>query len=171
MHRHVVRLITVISAMTLGAPPAQGSARTSTPVVAGAVASVSRPATTDSSEVAGVVDAFHRALAAGDSAAAMAFLAADAIIQESGGVETRREYAGHHLPGDMRFAKALPGVRSAQRVVIVGDAAWSTSSSVTKGRYRDRDVNSVGAELMVLARVGGVWRIRAIHWSSRTPRA
>lgn len=125
-------------------------------------------AATDSADVAATVRAFHDALVAGDSAAAMALLAPDVIIQESGSVELRSEYAGHHLPGDMRFAKALPGVRSAQRVVIAGDAAWSTSSSTTKGTYRDRQINSAGAELMILSRSGGVWRIRAIHWSSRT---
>lgn len=171
MHRLIIQIIAVATAITLVAPAAHSSVRD------GAYASIATrasrmPATaTDSAEVAGVVNAYHRALAAGDSAAAMTLLAPDAIIQESGSVETRSDYAGHHLPGDMRFAQALPGVRSAQRVVVVGDVAWSTSTSVTKGKYRDRDINSVGAELMVLARVGGVWRIRAIHWSSRTPRS
>lgn len=137
---------------------------------AGTVAStaLTHGAATDSADIAATVRAFHDALVAGDSAAAMALLAPDVIIQESGSVESRSEYAGHHLPGDMRFAKALPGVRSAQRVVVAGDAAWSTSSSTTKGTYRDRQINSAGAELMILSRSGGAWRIRAIHWSSRT---
>jgi ketosteroid isomerase-like protein len=128
-------------------------------------------AVTDSADVAQVVTAFHAALAAGDSVAAMALLSVDAVIQESGGVETRSDYEAHHLPGDIRFARALPGVRSAQRVVVVGDVAWSSSTSATKGTYRDRVINSVGAELMVLSRQAGAWRIRAIHWSSRTPRS
>ena len=171
MHRSVIHLITVVSAITLVAPAAHGSVRDNAHAFNATLASSTPDIAPDSADVAGVVNAYHRALAAGDSAAAMTLLAPDAIIQESGSVETRSEYAGHHLPGDMRFAKALPGVRSAQRVVVVGDVAWSTSTSVTKGKYRDRDINSVGAELMVLARVNGVWRIRAIHWSSRTPRS
>lgn len=134
-------------------------------------ANVTAPTTSDSSDVAATVSAFHRALQEGDSVAALALLAPDVIIQESGGVETRSEYAGHHLAGDMRFAKALPGVRSAQRIVVVGDVAWSTSSSTTKGTYRERQINSLGAEMMILAKVGGTWQIRAIHWSSRTPRS
>ncbi len=171
MRCSVVHLITVVSAIVCVASPAHSSARVSAHV-SNATTAWSTPGTaTDSADVAGVVNAFHRALAAGDSAAAMALLAPDAIIQESGGVETRRDYAGHHLPGDIRFAQALPGVRSAQRVIVAGDVAWSTSTSTTKGRYRERDINSVGAEIMVLSRVGTVWRIRAIHWSSRTPRA
>ena len=171
MQRSVIPLITVVSAIALGAPAAHSSVR-DTAHALNATTAWSTPGTaTDSADVAGVVSAYHRALAAGDSAAAMTLLAADVIIQESGSVETRGEYAGHHLPGDMRFAQALPGVRSAQRVVVVGDVAWSTSTSVTKGKYRDRRINSVGAELMVLTRVAGAWRIRAIHWSSRTPRS
>lgn len=136
--------------------------------------SVSAPRTaslpTDSADVAATVQAFHAALQAGDSAAVMAMLAPDVVIQESGGMETRDHYAGHHLPGDIAFAKGLPGVRSAQRVVVTGDVAWSTSSSATKGTYRDRQINSVGAEMMVLSKEAGRWRIRAIHWSSRAVR-
>lgn len=125
----------------------------------------------DSSDVVRVVEAFHAALAAGDSAAALRLLAADVVIQESGGVESRADYAQHHLPGDIAFARAVPSIRSGARVVIVGDAAWTSATSTTKGTYRERTINSLGAELMVLSRTKGVWQIRAIHWSSRTPRA
>lgn len=141
-----------------------------TPTAHAGVSAVANPVirtATDSTDVAATVHAFHAALQAGDSAAAMNLLAPDVVIQESGAVESRSVYAGHHLPGDMRFAQALPGVRSAQRVVVAGDVAWSTSASTTKGTYRDRQVNSAGAELMILSRSNGVWRIRAIHWSSR----
>ena len=127
-------------------------------------------APSDSSDVVKVVEAFHAALAAGDTASALRLLTADVVIQESGGIESRAEYAQHHLAGDIAFARAVPSVRSAVRVVIVGDAAWTTATSTTKGTYRDRTINSIGAELMVLSRSSGVWQIRAIHWSSRTPR-
>ena len=127
-------------------------------------------APSDSSDVVRVVEAFHAALAAGDTASALRPLATDVVIQESGGVESRADYAQHHLVGDIAFARAVPSVRSAVRVVIVGDAAWTTATSTTTGTYRDRTINSIGAELMVLSRRNGVWQIRAIHWSSRTPR-
>lgn len=125
---------------------------------------------TDSADVAATVQAFHAALQSGDSAAVMALLSPDVVIQESGGMETRDHYAGHHLTGDIAFAKALPGVRSAQRVVVNGTVAWSTSTSTTNGTYRDRQINSVGAEMMVLSRDSGRWRVRAVHWSSRAVR-
>jgi ketosteroid isomerase-like protein len=171
MHRSVIQIIAVATAITICAPAAHASVRDDAHPSDSTRASRATATATDSADVAGVVNAYHRALAAGDSAAAMTLLAPDAIIQESGSVETRSDYAGHHLPGDMRFAQALPGVRSAQRVVVVGDVAWSTSTSVTKGRYRDRDINSAGAEMMVLTKDSGRWRIRAIHWSSRAVKA
>lgn len=124
----------------------------------------------DSVAVVAVIERYHRALAEGDSAAALSLLASDAVILESGGVETRDEYRSHHLPGDIQFARAMRSERGALRVVIQGDIAWVSSTSVTQGDYNGRAINSAGAELMVLARDAGGWRIRAIHWSSRSRR-
>ena len=124
----------------------------------------------DSDDVADVVARFHAALAAGDSVAALALLSDDVTILESGGVESRAEYRSHHLPGDMAFARAIPGKRSGLFVRLRGEVAWVTSTSVTEGEFRGRKVNSTGAELAVLSREPGGWRIRAIHWSSRARR-
>ena len=124
----------------------------------------------DSAAVVAVVRAYHAALESGDSTAALALLATDAIIVESGGSETRDEYRAHHLPGDMAFARAIKAERGAVRVVVQGDVAWATSTSTTQGEYRGRQINSSGAELMVLSRSTTGWMIRAIHWSSRTRR-
>lgn len=136
---------------------------------AGGVAHAAAPARAeaDSAAVAATVDRFHRALAEGDSATALNLLTEDAIILESGGVETREEYRGHHLPGDIAFAQAVRTERSPMRVVVRGDAAWATSTSTVRGEYRGRQINSQGAELMVLTRTPEGWRISAIHWSSR----
>ena len=125
----------------------------------------------DSAAVATAVEGYHRALAAGDSAAALALLAPGVVILESGGAETLAEYRSHHLPGDIAFARAARTTRSPLRVTVRGDAAWATSTSTVVGNYRGRAVNSAGAELMVLTRDGGAWKIAAIHWSSRARRA
>lgn len=124
----------------------------------------------DSAAVVSVVDQYHRALAAGDTAAVLRLLAPDAIILESGGVETRSEYLSHHLPGDIAFAQAVPRERGPIEVRMSGNTAWATSTSTTVGEYRGRSINSQGAELMVLTREGDEWKIRAIHWSSRNRR-
>lgn len=124
----------------------------------------------DSASVAATVTAYHRALAAGDSAAALALLVPDAVILESGGMETREEYRSHHLPSDIQFARAVRSTDGPVRVKIRGDVAWAFSTNVVEGQFRGRPVNSAGAELMVLTRVGGEWKIAAIHWSSRARR-
>ena len=125
----------------------------------------------DSAAVAAVVHRYDAALASGDSATALALLAPDAVILESGGVESRAEYRSHHLPADMAYARAVKSVSSPVLVVIEGNAAWASSTSVSQGEYRGKAVNSAGSELMVLTRgADGGWRIRAIHWSSRARR-
>jgi ketosteroid isomerase-like protein len=118
------------------------------------------------STVASVVNAFHGALASGDSVEVMTLLAEDARILEGGGVETVEEYASGHLPADMAFAQAIPRERSNLEIRIEGDLAWVTSTSRAVGSYRGREVGSRGGELMVLGRgADGTWRIRSISWS------
>ena len=128
------------------------------------------PAQRDSAAVAATVDRFHAALVAGDSLAALAVLAEDVVVLESGGSESRDEYRSHHLPGDIAFARAVPSQRGPLQVRMRGDVAWASRTSITQGEYRGRAINSAGVELMVLSREPDGWRIRAIHWSSRTRR-
>ena len=120
--------------------------------------------------VASVVDAYHGALARGDSATALSLLADDVTILESGGAEDKEHYRSGHLSGDMRFAAAVPRERSDISVTVSGDVAWAWSTNTAVGRMGEREINSRGAELMVLSRVEDRWLIRAIHWSSRAVR-
>ena len=124
----------------------------------------------DSVEVVRVVDAFQNALAGGDSAAALSLLAPDAVILESGGMETRAEYRSHHLPSDIAFARAVKSIRSPLRVTVAGSTAWTVGTSTSRGEFNGRAINSMGAESMVLAKESAGWRIRSIHWSSRNRR-
>ena len=121
----------------------------------------------DSAAVAGVIASFHSALERGDSAAVIALLAPRAVILESGSAETVAEYRSHHLPADIEFARAIPGVRTPIRITVRGDVAWAAATGTTQGEFKGRPVNSASAELLVLERVTGAWRITAIHWSSR----
>ena len=129
-----------------------------------------RESQSDSAMVVSVIERFHAALTAGDSIAAMGLLTMDAVILESGGVETRAEYQSHHLQGDINYAKSMKTTRGPIRVSVRGDVAWASSTSTTTGESRGRAVNSAGAELMVLTRTPAGWRISAIHWSSRAQR-
>ena len=129
------------------------------------------PARTDSTAVAAVVAAFHAAVDKGDSLAAMSLLAPDAQVLESGGLEDRAEFRAHHLAADIEFAQAVQQVRGTMRVTVQGDVAWTSATSTSAGTFRGRDVNSTGAESMVLTRgANGRWLIRSIHWSSRSRR-
>lgn len=125
-------------------------------------------AASDSAEVVQVIESHHTALADADTAAAMALLAADAIILESGGMETRAEYRSHHLPADIAFASAVPRERGSIVVRVHENTAWAASTSVVRGTFREREIDSRGAELMVLRRTPEGWLIEAIHWSSRS---
>lgn len=124
----------------------------------------------DTRAVTEVIEAFHAALVAGDSTKALSLLADDVVILESGGVEDKNQYRNGHISGDMRFSQAVPRERGEIDVRVVGDVAWASSTSVSQGRMGDREINSQGAELVVLARDGTSWKITAIHWSSRTRR-
>lgn len=165
----------------LGLRPAMAVAAALVLLAAPLAAQSPRPAAADaadSARVVGVVEAFHRALAAGDSAAALARLAPGVVILEGGAAETLAEYRAHHLPADLAFARSTRATRSPVRVVVRGDVAWATSTSTVTGSYRGRPVDAAGAELMVLVREplarerpayeAGMWRIAAVHWSSRT---
>jgi ketosteroid isomerase-like protein len=126
--------------------------------------------TSDSAAVVATVRRYNELLAAGDSLGALTLLTEDAIVLESGGVETRAEYRSHHLPADIEFARAVRSERAVRRVSVRGDVAWVSSTSTAQGEFRGRAVNSVGAELMVLVRTPAGWKISAIHWSSRSRR-
>ena len=149
-----MRLCRLVAAATLLVPTSRASAQTPT----------------DSAAVVAVINAFHIALAAGDSATALQLLAPDLLVLEAGGLEALGEYRTHHLPADIAFAQAVPSTRTAVRVLVRGDVAWAVGTSEASGTFRERPVNSSGAELIVLTREAAGWRIRAVHWSSHARR-
>ena len=154
--------ITITAALLLAdvavAHPEAGQEKTATSAIA--VAPSARPA-------AAVVDAFHAALGRGDTKAALSYLANNALIFESGGVERgRQEYASHHLAADSAFAQAVPGTVTRRGGEAVGGFAWIATEGRTTGTYKDKAIDRVTTETMVLRRAGGAWKITHIHWSS-----
>lgn len=152
----------VAVAVLLAAPAAVGANEPAPPAQP-----APRAAAPDSAAIVEAAAAFHAALAAGDSAAAMALLADDAVVLEGGELETRAQYQAHHLEADIAFARALGGERTVTGVRQSGDAAWLWAVSAVRGEWNGRAIDSVGGELLVLSRQDGAWRLRAIHWSSR----
>lgn len=122
-------------------------------------------------DAAMAVDAFHAALKAGDTVAALTFLAPEVMIFEEGVAErSRDEYASHHLSADSVFAAATAAAISHRSGWADGDVAWITTEGRTTGQFNGRAVDRLSAETMVLKRHADGWRIHHIHWSSRAPR-
>ncbi|MEP6508773.1 MAG: nuclear transport factor 2 family protein [Gemmatimonadales bacterium] len=128
------------------------------------------PARADSAAVVSAINSFHEALSSGDSTRALGMLASDVTILESGGTETKADYRSHHLVEDIAFTKAVKSEPGPLKVTIEGNTAWTTGTSVTKGEFNGRQINSAGAESTVLTRTKSGWKIRSIHWSSRAVR-
>jgi ketosteroid isomerase-like protein len=117
--------------------------------------------------VTATLEAFYAAMKTGDTAAAMQQIAPDAVFVESGQLETRAEYEANHLPADIGFEKQVTGKRGPMQVKVEGDTAWVIATTEYDGTFDQRPVNFVSAQLAVLTRGDGNWRIRSIHWSSR----
>lgn len=125
------------------------------------------PSETVAKPVIDAVDAFHQALTGGNSKQALALLADDVLIYESGGAETSKaDYAAHHLEADMAFLKGVRQNVSARAAQVAGDVAWVTSQGEATGTYMDKAIDSASTETMVLRQRNGQWKIVHIHWSS-----
>ena len=144
------------------APPALADGPAAPPTAA--------PLTGAVAEAAQVVDGFKAAMAAGDADAALAFLADDALVYEVGHVEhSKGQFASDHLLADIEFSKAVNGVVTRRAGHASGDLAWVASEGRTTGRFKDRDIDRITTETMVLRRDPQGWRIVHVHWSSRAP--
>lgn len=116
---------------------------------------------------AAVVDAFHAALRRGDTKAALSHLTENALIYEAGGAERgRQEYASHHLAADAAFARAVPGKITRRGGEAVGNVAWIATEGRTTGTYKDKAIDRITSETMVMRRQSKTWKIVHIHWSS-----
>ena len=127
-------------------------------------------ATPDETSVRAVVAAFGKALASGDSTAALALLHPDVVIFEGGGWETLEDYRRGHLRADMSAMQSLKQETLRDVIKVSGDLALSTREYSTTGQRGERVIDNVGAESMVLLRTPTGWKIRHIHWSSRARR-
>jgi ketosteroid isomerase-like protein len=130
-------------------------------------ACASTPAPHTDAEVTAVLDSFYGAVKRGDASAAMSVIAPDAVFIESGKLETRAEYESNHLPSDIDFERQVTGKRAPLRITFAGDTAWVIATTEYDGKFEGNPVSFVSAQLMVLTKDSGMWRIRSIHWSSR----
>lgn len=120
---------------------------------------------------ADVANRFHDLLASGDSLGALALLVPDVVIFESGRVEaSREEYRSHHLGTDVQFASSVKREIIDQRTEMMGDYVLMLTQTRVSGTFREREINNLGVETLVLRRTAEGWRIVHVHWSSRRER-
>jgi len=111
--------------------------------------------------------AFHAALKQGQTHAALALMAEDVVIFESGGVESSRaEYAAHHLEADAAFSAGTSRTPVSEVVTVEGNQATIMRVELVTGTFKERPINSRSVETMLLRKTDGKWRIVHIHWSS-----
>lgn len=109
------------------------------------------------------VQAFHEAMAAGDSTRAMARLDEAVTIQDGGRLVSREAYVRR------RAARTVAPVRAALnnwRVQRSGDVAWVTVTVHGADSLTGSNGDAEGEELVVLERRDGKWRIVALHTSA-----
>lgn len=133
----------------------------------GTPVSAQEPPAPEETAIREVVDGFHAALAAGDTTAALDFLHPDVVIYESGHAETLAEYRSGHLASDTEFSRAVSFITLRSAVLPAPDLSLYLREYRMEGAFRERSIDTVGVETMVLAPTPDGWKIRHIHWSSR----
>jgi len=113
-----------------------------------------------------VVESYHKAVETGDRESALELLSNDVMVLENGCVETAEEYVAHHLVADMEFSAAVISKRNVLQATVEGNIGWVISTITSKGKFRGHVIDATDAELMVLQKEKGRWKIRVIHWSS-----
>jgi uncharacterized protein (TIGR02246 family) len=125
----------------------------------------------DSAAAVAVVEQFHAALAAADSARAVSLLADDVLIIEAGNIQTRADYLAGHLGADMKASQGSKGERSVVATRVSPASAYIVTKTLTPATGAQGNTGSETAELMVVTKTSGGWRISAVHWSSRRRRS
>jgi ketosteroid isomerase-like protein len=123
--------------------------------------------TNDKEMIARTLNDLETAIVENDSEKAGEILHDDVTILEGGGMETKSQYLSHHFHSDGKFLSAMNREEVSQEISVEGNMAWVTSKTKMKGTYSGRDIDLSSLELAVLKKENGMWRVIALHWSSR----
>ena len=153
--------------LLLAATPVPVSAHPSAGTAPAASQTSHHASATHGESAVDVVNGFHAALKQGQTDAALAMMAEDVVIFESGGVESSRaEYAAHHLEADAAFSAGTSRTPVSELVTVEGNLATVMRVELVAGTFKERPINSRSTETMLLRKTNGKWRIVHIHWSS-----
>ncbi|MBO6620405.1 MAG: nuclear transport factor 2 family protein [Balneola sp.] len=123
--------------------------------------------TNDKEMIAKTLNDLETAIVENDSEKAGEILHDDVTILEGGGMETKSEYLSHHFHSDGKFLSAMNREELSQEISVEGNMAWVTSKTKMTGTYSGRDIDLSSLELAVLKKENGMWKVIALHWSSR----
>ncbi|HCI72264.1 MAG TPA: nuclear transport factor 2 family protein [Balneola sp.] len=123
--------------------------------------------TNDKEMIAKTLNDLETAIVENDSEKAGEILHDDVTILEGGGMETKSEYLSHHFHSDGKFLSAMNREEVSQEISVEGNMAWVTSKTKMTGTYSGRDIDLSSLELAVLKKENGMWKVIALHWSSR----
>lgn len=113
-------------------------------------------------------DSLYTGLKAGDTELIQKILDPQVLIFESGGVESSlEEYASHHMGADMAFMANMSREIISRKILEQGEICVIATQTRLSGTYRDKQINSMSDETLVLQKKKQGWRITHIHWSSQ----
>lgn len=163
--RWCLPLLLVLSLLPLQAQAAKKkTAQKKSVAVAQAVVAVPKPDN--------FADEFHEALRQRDRNAVIAMLAADALLFETGYVETSRDtYIKNHFSDDAAFASVTDYRPLRRRVISDSQNALLLTEASIQGIFGDQRVDLVQTETMVLRRTKTNWEIVHLHWSAHSQQA
>jgi ketosteroid isomerase-like protein len=117
------------------------------------------------------VDAFHAALRAKDTGAALSLLDRSVVVFEFGGADqTGEAYALRHLPFDMDVAVATRWKLETRRTGGEASDRWVLSTYRVTGKQSDgAAIDLTMLETVILRRSGEGFRIVHFHWSTSDP--
>jgi ketosteroid isomerase-like protein len=122
---------------------------------------------TEKDRVAKTLNDLETAIINNNAKQAGEILHEEAAILEGGKMETKSQYLSHHFQADGKFLAAMHREKVSQTIKIEGNVAWVTSKTKMTGRYSGRDIDMNSLELAVLKKENNVWKVVALHWSSR----
>ena len=123
--------------------------------------------TNDKEMIAKTLSDLETAIVENDSKKAGEILHDDVTILEGGGMETKSQYLSHHFHSDGKFLSAMNREEVSQEISVEGNMAWVTSKTKMTGTYSGREIDLSSLELAVLKKENGMWKVIALHWSSR----
>lgn len=153
--------------------PRRPSLKRVTPVVI-LVALASLPVsaqTADEGSITEFLKAYEAAFNAKDLAKLATFYHPDVTVYEGGSVNRGwADYRDHHLGPELKEVENLQLATTDLTAHLAdgGRRAWVTSSYTLGARAKERDIDSIGLQTLILVRgQDGDWKIRHSHSSSR----